>query len=253
MTGFWNRLGRAPATWLALSLVMMLELGVWWWFTPPLLVAGGFLLLGLVMLAMWPPVFARSGANAAAIAALRQRIDVETVARIQQLEAQLRALGADQAVGQLRGLREKLQSVTAVIEARLNSGELAFARYLGTAEQVYLSAIDNLHQVAISLTSVGSIDLAQIEQRLQTMPEHAAGSELERESLLQRRALALSQHDKIDLLLAQNETAMTALSNTAAALADVRTTRGHAQLDSSTAMAELEILASRAKQFDVSQ
>ena len=121
MTGFWNRLVRAPATWLALSLVMMLELGVWWWFTPPLLVAGGFLLLGLVMLAMWPPVFARSGANAAAIAALRQRIDVETVARIQQLEAQLRALGADQAVGQLRGLREKLQSVSSQLDVAGNA------------------------------------------------------------------------------------------------------------------------------------
>ena len=48
------------------------------------------------------------------------------------------------------------------------------------------------------------------------------------------------------MLLAANEAAMTALTNTATALANVRVQSGHAQGDASTAMADLEALEARA-------
>lgn len=248
-----NRLLKYPGTWLVLAMTVGFQTGVWWWFSPSLLVSVGFAVLGVILLAIWPPLYATSTANLAAITSAQQRIDVATIDKIQQLEQQLRKLDADQAVAQLRGLREKLQSVTAVVEARLNAGELAFARYLGTAEQVYLAAVDNLQQVAISMTSVGSININQIDQRLPKVDVNRSAGAQEQASLLERRALAVSQNDKIAQLLAQNETAMTSLANMAAALADVRTTKGYADLDPDTAMAELELLAKRAKKFDVSQ
>ncbi|MEM7405248.1 MAG: hypothetical protein AAF458_08125 [Pseudomonadota bacterium] len=248
---FADRLMKFPGTWIALALVLLLEAAVHWWFPPGLLTTGGFVVLGIVMLALWPAFYARSPANLAAIKAARQQLDAATVGRIQSLEEDLRRLDADQAVSQLRALREKLQTVTQVLERRLSAGELTYGRYLGTAEQVYLAAVDNLQQVAVSLTSVGGIDVAYIDKRLAELSATKAAEMSERDSLLERRALALQQQDKVSHLLAQNEAAMTALANTAAALADVRTEAGHASLDPETAMADLASLADRAKRLDV--
>lgn len=248
---FADRLTRFPGTWAALALVVLLEAAVLWWFPLNAITAGGFLLLGALMLALWPVFYARSAANVAAIKAARQQLDAATVGRIQALEDDLRRLDAGQAVSQLRGLREKLQTVTQVLERRLSAGELTYGRYLGTAEQVYLAAVDNLQQVAVSLTSVGGIDVPYIDKRLAELSDSNAAEVSERTSLLERRALSLQQQDKVSHLLAQNEAAMTALANTAAALAEVRTEAGHASLDPETAMAELASLADRAKRLDV--
>ena len=51
------------------------------------------------------------------------------------------------------------------------------------------------------------------------------------------------------MLLVDNEAAMTTLTNTATALANVRVQSGHAQGDASTAMADLEALAARAGRY----
>ena len=68
-------------------------------------------------------------------------------------------------------------------------------------------------------------------------------------SLLKLRALLRQQSTEVDVLLADNEAAMTALANTATALANVRVQSGHAQGDASTAMADLEALAARAARY----
>ena len=51
------------------------------------------------------------------------------------------------------------------------------------------------------------------------------------------------------MLLVDNEAAMTTLTNTATALANVRVQSGHAQGDASTAIADLEALAARAGRY----
>ena len=68
-------------------------------------------------------------------------------------------------------------------------------------------------------------------------------------SLHKRRALLRQQSPKVDALLADNEAAMTALTNTATALTNLRVQSGHAQGDASTAMADPEALAARAGRY----
>ena len=248
MNTLWAQLWRFPGTWGALAAVGALEAVFVWWFDPPLTVLLLSAGIAALLAVLWVPCFARSAPFQAALMRQRQALDVNTVKRIQALEDDLRELHADHAVRQLQGLREKLRGLTEVIERRLNAGELTYGRYLGTAEQVYLSAVDNLHEVAVALRSKAVIDPAYIEQRLRELPPN--GADEERNTLLERRALLLTQHDKVTRLLSQNETAMTALSNTSAALAAVRTERGHANVDAATAMSELEQLANRARQFE---
>lgn len=252
-SGFWSVLLRHPTSWLALGVNVACVVGFHVWFDPPWPVALGVITLGLMLLALWPPLFARSVYWAAARSHAQQYLDRQTVARIQALEADLRRLGAEQAVAQLRSLRDKLRSLTEVVERRLDAGELAAGRYRATGDQVYLSAVDNLQDIAATLTSIAAIDEAQLRHREQALLARGADAGTARElaSVRERRALHAEQSARIAELLAENESAMTALSNAAAALANVRTRHGHASTDVATAMADLEALAERAPRYAV--
>jgi hypothetical protein len=74
-----------------------------------------------------------------------------------------------------------------------------------------------------------------------------ASRERERATLQQRLELRASQRRKIAQLLAQNESALTALNRTATALADVPI--GKRPEDAEAAMAALDELAARASQY----
>jgi hypothetical protein len=74
-----------------------------------------------------------------------------------------------------------------------------------------------------------------------------ASSDRERTTLEQRRDLRQAQRRKIAQLLAQNESALTALNRTATALADVPI--GKRPEDADAAMEALDELAARASQY----
>jgi hypothetical protein len=252
-SAFWSVLVRHPLTWLVVALTGGAQVLFHDWFAPDLLASTAFGAVGLVTLVLWPPLFASSNAWRTARITAADNLDRITVEKLQQLEQTLRQLNAEQAIAQLRGLREKLSSVSAVVDQRLNAGELAFARYRGTADQVYLSAVDNLHDVAASLTSVRAIDIDYIARREAELAVITGdtsdddGTELK--TLRERSQLHADQIAKVNALMRENEAAMTALANAAAALANVRTQSGHARVDANTAMVELEQLASRAGRY----
>ncbi len=124
------------------------------------------------------------------------------------------------------------------------------ARYLATAQQVYASALDNLHEVAVASESIRTIDEQYIQRRLAELrdddaDEAAAGRE--RDTLERRLELRDTQRRKIARLMAQNESALTALNRTTTALADVPI--GKRPEDADAAMAALDELADRASQY----
>jgi hypothetical protein len=135
-----------------------------------------------------------------------------------------------------------------VLNRRLDAGELTYARYLTTAQQVYLSALDNLHEIAISLRSISTIDRDYIEARLAELHSQSSDSaQSERASIEGRLELLTSQEEKVARLLAQNESGMTAMDRTATALADAPI--GRTPEDAEAAMAALEELAQRAMKY----
>jgi hypothetical protein len=125
---------------------------------------------------------------------------------------------------------------------------MTYARYLSSAQQVYLSALDNLHEVAVAEQSVSAIDDEYIAQRLQDLAEQDDEAAIaERRSLEDRRELLNAQEKKIADLLAQNESAMTILDRTATALADAPI--GRKPQDAEAAMAALQEMADRASKY----
>jgi cell division protein ZapA (FtsZ GTPase activity inhibitor) len=125
---------------------------------------------------------------------------------------------------------------------------MTYARYLSTAQQVYLAALNNLHEVAVAEQSVSAIDDDYIAQRLDELAhQDDKAATAERGSLEDRRSLLASQEKKISNLLAQNESAMTVLDRTATALADAPI--GRQPQDAEVAMAALQEMADRAGKY----
>lgn len=157
---------------------------------------------------------------------------------------------AEQGLEQFERMRAKFDKLGSLLATRFQQGELSYGRFLGAAEQVYLGGLDNLQRVAALLESVGGIDLAYIDKRLASLdkPDSEADRK-EREALVRRQRLRSEQLARVDELLAGNEEALTALEETTAAVAAMSTDTALARGDFETAIAQLQQVAARARQY----
>ncbi len=243
-------------SWAALAVVAGLEVGFFYWFRPSLIMAAVALGLGLLCLLLWVPMFLHSTAFTKSVYRWIEAQEAAQLAKLESLAADFDELAFDKGATQLRLLRNKLESLTQVLKRRLDSGEMTYGRYLGMAQEVYGAALDNLHEVAVALRSVSTIDagylrkhLADLERERQRSDDH----ERELKALRDRGALLEDTNRRVSQLMAQNESAMTVIDQTSSALAATRTAKGHATLDAETAMAELEQLARRAGKYAASR
>jgi hypothetical protein len=244
----------SPLTWLAVAAVIGLEAAFFAWFQPSLIMLAAALALGVLALIAWPVIFVRSGGFLKQL--YRWTEDLESIrkGKMATLSGDFEELGFKQGTMQMKQLREKLSNLVEVLKRRLDAGEMTYGRYLSMAEQVYLSALDNLHEVAVALRSVSTIDRDHIRARLgelRNAGEPTPEQEQEFTALQHRDSLLEEQTRRATRLIAQNEAAMTVLDKTAAALAETRTGKGHADMDAEAAMAELEMLANRAGKYAV--
>jgi len=158
-----------------------------------------------------------------------------------RLASSLDELGLHRGIEQLDMLVEKHRDLLDVLGHRFAADELTYGRYAQASEKVYEAAYDNLREIEVSLISIRSID----PERLQKMLLNLSEDEAEASSIRQRLALYESQNDNIEMRLAENESALTALANTASALANTQTGRGALDQDAEAVIEELERLAQR--------
>lgn len=174
--------------------------------------------------------------------------------QLEALQRVLEELRFDRGADQLERLGEKFDGLKAVLADKMNPGEITYSRYLGVAEQVYLNALDRLHDVVSLLRGIQAIDTGHIDQRLAELGWRegaAVAADSEIAALIERRRIAQEVAAQADSLVAANETAMTALDATTVRLAGIRTRQGRAAVDMETAMGELLRLAQRASLYDI--
>jgi len=152
---------------------------------------------------------------------------------------------------QLGRLKDKFELLQKVLGSKFQPGELTYERYLCMSEQVYLSALDNLQCVVDRLESINAIDENFVTKRIAELESLKSRENKELDALRERLVLLLNQRDEANSLLGQNEEAMTKIDSTSAALAAVKTQKGHAIVDMETAMVELEKMASRAQDYSL--
>lgn len=183
---------------------------------------------------------------------MTREIEADRQARLTSIEQALKEMNTTEGKSQFRRLREKFTTFRDMLNKKFDPTELVHARYLGMGEQVYLAVLDNLNTVVNLLRNLAAIDRSFIDDRLVELSKQQDNvSSREREALEQRRALYEQQHTKVRELLSTNETAMTRLDHTLAAIADMRSDDSHASMDLESAMNELTRIALRTK--DLSQ
>lgn len=249
MKSWWRAVISYPPTWIA---AVMLGATVWLVLEvidPPAVLAGVLVGLAVVAAVAWPFTMSATG-TLSKLQFEVPRVEEIDPATIAALRAELDALADTQPAEQLDALMQKRQSLITVLERRLDAGELTYGRYLATSQQVFNSALDNLHEIALASESISTIDETYIDRRLAELvndDSDVESAEREHATLERRRELRTTQRRKIAQLLAQNESALTALDRTTTALADVP--MGKKPEDAEAAMAALEELADRAAKY----
>lgn len=160
---------------------------------------------------------------------------------------------ASQAISQIENIQFKYSNVKDLLQMKLRSGEITFGRFLGAAEQVTLSVLDNLKKVVSILKSAGSIQPDYIEERLKVISkksEHNPEDADQAKALRTRLDLWKNQLNKVNRLIALNEEAMTEMEKISAAVAEWQTDGRFADTDFETAILQLQELAARAYEYN---
>jgi hypothetical protein len=222
----------------------------------PLMIAGAAVGGGVAVLALGVNyLFRRDYFATRYIEAAHQNLVEYRKAVLEDLVQELNAVKAKEAIAQLERFGEKLATFEDVLDDKLGRKELTFARFLGIAEQVYLSGIDNLRQVAVARKSAGTVDEAYIRSRIKQLK--TGGGELskakkdELASLEKQLELAAKHSGSVETLLAQNEAALAQFDQALAAVADMKT--GSSSVSMETAMSDLQQIASRAGAYSTTQ
>lgn len=208
--------------------------------------------------------FARSGALAAQyVKHLQGQLARHRESLLEELEKDLKEYSTccagmerygEQGAEQFSQIKEKYDNLVGILERKLEPGELTYARYLGTAEQVYLAVLDNLRDAATLLQSVRTVDTAYIEERLvvlNKLERLSPSDKEEKETLASRRKLYEEQLEEVRTLLGKNEQAMTVIDATTVAIARIHTVRGEATVDMEAARVALAALAARAGTYSI--
>ena len=249
MKSWWRAVAEFPATWLAIGLVVIGTLAVLKLLEPPFFMTIILLVLAGIAIVAWPLTMSATGTLNRLQFEVPRLPEVEP-GELSRLAEELDELDDPRPAHQLNAITEKRDSLVGVLNKRLEAGEMTYARYLSTAQQVYLAGLENLHEVALAEQSVSAIDDDYIAQRLDELAvEDDEATMKERAALEDRRMLRKTQEKKVSDLLAQNEAAMTALDRTSTALADA--TIGRQPQDAAAAMEALQEMADRAGKYVV--
>lgn len=158
----------------------------------------------------------------------------------------------EQAKSQFQKSHTRYQTLEGILGRKFSTSELAYGRYRGTGEQVYMNILDNLSQIIDLLQSIKEIDLDYIAKRLDNLKEKEEldPSDIEEQATLSNRlALRERQLDKVNELLTRNEEALTVMDETSAAIAQVPSGDKKSKQALQSAMKELAELADRAQHY----
>jgi hypothetical protein len=247
MKSWWRAVATYPPTWFAIALVVVAVWAILAVLQPPTFLAVILVVLGVVAIIVWPLTMSATG-TLSKLQFEMPKLPEGGEEELAELESELSELDDPRPAHQLQAIQEKRDNLVEMLDRRLEAGELTYARYLSTAQQVYIAVLGNLHEVVLAEGSVSTIDPAYIDQRLSELEgKEGTSAEGEISSLQNRRDLLTTQGVKVAELLAQNESAMTLIDRTSTALADAPI--GRTPHDADAAMDALEDLANRAAKY----
>ena len=158
----------------------------------------------------------------------------------------------DQAVAQFDIVETTFNGLMSLLDRKLDQTEMAYGMFVGSANKIVGSMLDNLSKVVNVLTGIRSINVAHIERQLQRI--YADGRVDEREApeesaLQERKRLREDQLIECQRMLTTNEQALTLLQKTIADVVRMKSGERFSQGDMDSAMASIKRIAEMAEKF----
>lgn len=148
-------------------------------------------------------------------------------------------------------LYSRYAHVVDLLEKRFDSSELAYERSRSLITEVCLGAVDNLTAMASQAGGVAGVDSAFVRRRLEREGKRLTVAE--RVALKRRLELVEETERHLRDLSARNESALTALDDTAVALARIKTGRPQASVAADQALSDLRRFVDRAERYSRSE
>jgi hypothetical protein len=153
---------------------------------------------------------------------------------------------------QLFRIIDKFDKFKVILDSKLQKTEMTYDRFLTATEEVYFNVLDNLEKVKNVSQAVEDIDLAYIEQRIETIKNAASMTkEMQDElsSLRHRKSMSKKQIQGIEKILSVNEQAITDIDNMRIKVGNLNTSSNRAQFDIDTSIADLKKMAERVNKY----
>jgi hypothetical protein len=171
---------------------------------------------------------------------LRALIDQRDEEKRMEVKTKLESLGMQQGADQFNELLETFNSLISVLGRKFNVTEMAYMKYYVISQQVLEAAMNNLLEITLIKTNLGSINPTTLKRRIKSLESSTDDIDKEEVKTLQERLeLYDSESIKIERLLVENERAITQIVKTTKAISEVDTidTAGKKKMDE--AMLEL--------------
>ncbi|MFH0784929.1 MAG: hypothetical protein V2B20_23655 [Pseudomonadota bacterium] len=188
---------------------------------------------------------------------LRKEREQLLVTLSSDLESAAKVHGAEQygrqGLEQFALIEKKYQLLHELLQKKFKVGELTYGSFLGAAEQVRLGVLDNLLKIVTLIQSAKTIDPEYIAARIQNvqfLKKVTEADEREWKALQKQLELRENQLEQVNVLITENEESMTAIDQTIAAIAEVQTGKGLAEVDVQSAISYLQEVAGRTKLFE---
>ncbi len=184
---------------------------------------------------------------------LREENEREARRALRDIEDFLGERDFTQGADQVSKLENKMAGFEKVLNRRFQVGEMAHARYHKVAEQVFITAIDNLQNIVVQLEAVDNIDVDYIQRRyeeLEVIAEENDGlsdSQMKEGATLTERFELVEKHESaVEGLLALNEQAMTELDKFSSTVSTAKTEGRDVEAELQARMASLVKLSEEA-------
>lgn len=155
---------------------------------------------------------------------LHERFEVLKSRQVRMLVNKLSELGCPEGSEQVGKFDEKIEILREILGKVLSTGELTYSRFMGTAETVFNTGIQNLGRVVNLLTSIRDIDREDLENKIKKIQKKGSLTKSD-QTLLDAYQKRVSEYNsvmtEVSQLLAENEQAITAICEASTAAARI--------------------------------
>ncbi len=180
---------------------------------------------------------------------LQEAIRRSTEFKMRKLKTDLQAYNVHQAAIQVEQIHDVFDNLVEILEHKFKTSELAYKRYYGIAQEVFLSAIDNLSEIVLSLKSIEHIDVHDLKARISRLDDNDPIERDQQKTLQRRLDLFDNAQEQIKRLLTENEKAMTLISETGIEISKIDVNDQAGQVDMENSMKQLSELIKHSQEY----